>query len=70
MGELLTTGQVAQLLGLREQSVRAWRIYGSGPRFTKIGGGVRGAVRYDRAELERWLASRTFRSTAEAETAA
>ena len=43
--------EIASLLGLEVQTLRAWRVQGRGPVFHKFGR----AVRYDLQEVERWL---------------
>jgi len=48
---LLTTEQAAELLTVSPTALRAWRVRGGGPEFIKVGQ----AVRYDQAELVRWL---------------
>ena len=58
---LLTPQGAAKLLGLAEQTLARWRVRGEGPRYQKLGG----RVRYSATELERWVAERTHRSTAE-----
>ncbi|MFN0263968.1 helix-turn-helix transcriptional regulator [Tepidamorphus sp. 3E244] len=56
----LKEGQVAELLGLPVRTLQSWRLRGGGPEFYKIGR----SVRYKRADLEEWLASRKASSTA------
>jgi len=63
--EFLTTGQLAELLGLAPQSLRAWRLRGEGPDYAKLGGRS-GRVLYRRSDVDAWLQSRTVRSTAAA----
>jgi Helix-turn-helix domain len=65
LNEYLTREEAAALLRLRCQTLACWAVQGRGPRFIRVGGGPRGAVRYSRSELNRWAASRTFGSTAE-----
>jgi excisionase family DNA binding protein len=57
-GTLLTTAQVAELLGLTEQRVRYWRHEGSGPPYVKLGR----AVRYRPADVEDYLNANTRRA--------
>jgi len=49
--KLLKEQQVAEILGLSTKSLQAWRLYGKGPRFRKIGR----AVRYPEADLWAWV---------------
>jgi hypothetical protein len=67
MGNLLTDKQVAERLAVSTATVRKWRMFGTGPRFLRIGvapgqahapGKRRGSIRYDPADLERYLATR------------
>jgi len=58
---LLNTTDAAAYVGASESSLNKWRIYGTGPRFLKIGS----RVKYDLDELNRWLASRERATTAE-----
>jgi excisionase family DNA binding protein len=54
---LLTGREVAELLQVPEQTLYAWRCKGEGPEAYKIGR----HLRYDRAEVLRWLKTRTGR---------
>jgi len=49
--KLLKEQQVAEILGLSTKSLQAWRLYGKGPRYRKIGR----SVRYPEADLEAWI---------------
>lgn len=53
--KLLTTREVATLLGISEATMRFWRHKDRGPAFVRVGG----AVRYRPQEVERWLVSRS-----------
>jgi predicted DNA-binding transcriptional regulator AlpA len=46
-------------LDISPRTLQAWRIRGEGPAFVKLGR----SVRYDRAELERFIAQRTQANT-------
>lgn len=54
-GDMLTTQDAAQYLGLAPATLNKWRVYRTGPRFLKLGR----AVRYRRADLDAYLASNT-----------
>lgn len=54
---LLTTAELAEYLKVDEETLRRWRQTGGGPRYVNLHGD-KGAVRYRRAEVERWLQSR------------
>ncbi len=51
---LMTRAEVAELLGIPENTLRNWRYRGiEGPRSFRVGK----TVRYRREEVERWLAA-------------
>ena len=54
-GALLTTGEVARLLAVKPQTIRAWRLKGQGPAFIKQGN----CVRYHRDQVQAWFAKCT-----------
>ena len=58
---VLTTRQAAQYLGLAVSTLNKWRCHGGGPEFLKLGR----AVRYRQDDLDAFLETRMFRSTAE-----
>lgn len=66
---LLPESAAAAVLGgdkpLSVKTLQAWRVAGSGPRYVKLGSGLRAAVRYRRSELMRFLAECERGSTAE-----
>lgn len=63
---LLREALAAELLGgLSVKTLQAWRVSGNGPRYVKLGSGLRAAVRYRRSELLRFLADCECNSTAE-----
>lgn len=55
---LMTEPQVAELTGLKEQTLTNWRSQRKGPPFIRISNR---AIRYDRAEVLEWLESKTVR---------
>ncbi len=57
--ELLTPHQTAKLLGVSMKTLDRWRWEGKGPRFVKIGHGIR----YRPHDLQSYIASRVFNST-------
>ena len=59
---LLRDTEVAKLVGLAPITMRKLRCSGDGPPFIRCG---RRAVRYYLDEVERWIDSNRFRSTAE-----
>lgn len=66
MEDLMSQEEVAALAGRAPRTLEGWRSRGKGPPFVKTGEGPNAKVYYRRADVEAWLASRVFRSTAEA----
>lgn len=54
--ELLTNHEVAEVLKVSVNTVDWWRCQGKGPRYIKLGKGLRSPVRYRRTDLEAYLA--------------
>jgi excisionase family DNA binding protein len=59
---LLTTKEAATYLRLAKPTLERFRLAGSGPAFCKMG---EKSVRYRKADLDDWLASRLRRSTSD-----
>lgn len=59
--DILNTREAADYVRLGKPTMERFRISGAGPVFVKLGG----AVRYRKADLENWLASRRVRSTSD-----
>jgi excisionase family DNA binding protein len=51
----------ASYLGVAKQTLARWRCEGGGPAFLKLGT----RIRYERADLDRWLDARRRRSTSD-----
>jgi predicted DNA-binding transcriptional regulator AlpA len=64
--ELLTPPELAALLGVKVQTLAAWRVSGDGPPFCHVGRWVR----YRRAAVEAWLLAHERASTSDAGRAA
>lgn len=62
---LLDQTAAAEFLGLSPRSLEAIRHRGGGPKFVKLGEGLRARVRYRRADLEAWVNSHTRTFTGE-----
>ena len=62
---LLTSPHAATWLGVKPQTLRKWRCQGKGPRFVRRGTGRHSPAAYRLADLEAWVDSRSFASTAE-----
>ena len=58
---VLTTREAAVYLGLAVSTLNKWRCYGNGPQFLKLGR----VIRYRKDDLDRFLETRMFGSTAE-----
>ncbi len=67
MGHLVSTTEAARVLGVQKQTLAVWRLRGKGPRYVRFGG-PRGRVGYDIRDLEDWISSRKFDSTAQEAT--
>ena len=61
---LLTPPEASRWLRVAVQTLARWRCEGQGPPFVRLGGN---RVFYRRDDLEGYVASRRFRSTAEAD---
>lgn len=59
----LTSTEAAALIGVRPQTLAAWRCLGRGPSYVKLSPGRYGRILYNLNDLEEWLTSRTFTST-------
>ena len=53
--KLLKASDVAELLGISENSLARWRCQGGGPVFCKLRGGRTGFIRYRVRDVERFL---------------
>jgi excisionase family DNA binding protein len=51
MERLLSTEEVAEVLGRPARTLRQWRYLGEGPRYLKVGA----TVRYRARDIEKWL---------------
>jgi len=65
MEKLLTTEDVAEILGLAPSAVRLMRKRGTGPRHVKFGCARQSPVRYEPAQVEAWIAARRMISPKE-----
>ena len=63
--QLISAEAAAALLGCDPETMACWRCEGTGPRFVKVGR----LVRYNRADIEKWVLARTFESTSRASSA-
>ena len=65
MPYLRTKAAGEYMAGTQPQTMRVWRIQGRGPKYAKIGN----RILYDTRDLDEFLESRKFSSTAEAREA-
>ena len=61
-----TQSEAADYLRLSTRTLERHRLTGAGPRFCRLGR----RIVYRRSDLDDWAATRTFLSTAEADSAA
>jgi predicted DNA-binding transcriptional regulator AlpA len=57
LSRFLTREQLAGEIGVSTKTLDNWRVINKGPQFRKFGAGRKAAVRYERADIEAWLAS-------------
>lgn len=65
MKKLLTSREVAAMLGIAEITVREWRYKGKGPKFIKLEGTIRGHVRYDPDDVQAYIDKYSVQPAAE-----
>ena len=61
---LLSVDQAALYLAVSASTLNHWRSDGKGPRFVKLCGSTRGAIRYRLADLRTYCEKNTFSSGA------
>ncbi|GAA4047621.1 hypothetical protein GCM10023063_38730 [Arthrobacter methylotrophus] len=59
--ELLTSGELAEKLHKSAAALAQWRYKGIGPKFIKLGSGIR----YRASDVEAWLDAQTRQQTGE-----
>lgn len=64
---LLTPGEVAAMLQIKEDTLAKWRIIGCGPKWMRLPSSR--TIRYRQTEIDLWLSNCTFQSTREADDA-
>ncbi len=62
---LLTSIQTAELIGIKPQTLRSWRLYGKGPQYVRLGDSPKARVGYFESDILDWLNARKFSSTSE-----
>lgn len=68
--KLLTPATVADMLGIKLQSLRVRRMRGQGPPFIRLGAGPTSRCAYRASDIARWIAERpTYSGTCEEKAA-
>lgn len=65
MINLISTKQTAAALGVKLQTLRAWRMQGRGPRYVRLGDNRLGRVAYRPEDIAAWIEEHTAGSTSE-----
>lgn len=55
--ELLTAREVATLLKVTVYTLENWRGLRTGPKYTKLGEGIRAPVRYKRSDVDAYVSN-------------
>jgi len=61
------TPEAGTILNLSPRTLERMRVDGTGPKYSKAGGGIRSRVLYKVSDLYDWLESRSFTSTSQYE---
>jgi predicted DNA-binding transcriptional regulator AlpA len=61
--EMLTSRQVAEMCGVSLNTLQKWRSRNVGPKYVKFSGSNASAVRYPRADVERFINARVIPTT-------
>ena len=64
MAKMLNENEVAAMLSLAPETLRAWRVRGKGPPFAKLGE----AIRYDEEDVKAWVEARKVSPESKAAT--
>ena len=62
---LLRNADAAAYLGLKPQTLRAYRVRGGGPSYHRLGRGPGAPVAYRLEDLDAWLSERRFTTTSQ-----
>jgi len=65
MTTLITSNQAATILGIKLQTLRAWRMKGRGPRYVRLGDNRMGRVAYRSEDVSAWIDAHVAGSTSE-----
>jgi predicted DNA-binding transcriptional regulator AlpA len=61
----LTNAEVAEMLGIRPNTLENWRGKGKGPLFSKLGEEKQAPIRYRESDVNAWLEERLCSSTSQ-----
>ena len=62
---LITSKRAAAALGVKLQTLRAWRMTGKGPRYVRLGDNRLGRVAYRPEDVAAWIEEHMATSTSE-----
>ena len=62
---LLTTAEVGRIVKLSDRTLERMRVMGTGPRFRKLGLGIRARVVYRMSDVREWVDRAVYQSTSE-----
>ena len=62
--EVMSTKNLAEMLGLQPQTLRIWRSQGRGPQYIRFGGS-KSRVFYRKIDVEVWFKRNTYANTSE-----
>ena len=66
MEKLLTTKEVAEILGIKVQTLRKWRMLGGGKSLPYVRlGSIKSRCMYRKEDVDRWVSEHTMSSTTE-----
>lgn len=58
--KLMTSKEVSEYLGVALNTLQKWRSRNTGPKYFKYGGANSAAIRYDKADVEKFRAAHTI----------
>jgi excisionase family DNA binding protein len=64
MNKLLSTKEVAEILGVEVQTIRKWRMDGSSPKYLRYGK-LKGRCMYRQEDIQSWIEEKLRISTSE-----
>mgnify|MGYP001420617459 CR=1 FL=1 len=64
MNKLLSTKEVAEMLGIKIQTLREWRHKGKSPKYVRFGG-IKSRCGYRLEDVEEWIRERLTENTSQ-----